>query len=410
MAFFRKMALAVARGRGYDSADLTIWPEQPLVAWKIADARNNATRCSVGGESLSDPLPAAAASQASLTVPVAAAEPTASPAPPVDKKVREYQRAFLLRQLETAPHHRLSRGEANKRLSAGARKVLHLDPGEANQVREELAAENHVRVTKKGTSAVYELTDQGREYVKTLAQYPFPSRGRDDNETVSEEVRKCRQTYLLLQLFPEAGKSLTKGEANRLPGLGKSVLELTAAAANRLRRELAAEGLLAITSEGRHENYRLTPTGRDYLAANAHFPERPIQIDGHALNALLLAARLAGRPQSAPSEMANAAEGEPAPPADLAQAAYREFEELRREKYGHTGLVPIHEIRDALATRYGPRAARHDTLDEALHELRRKGQVRMLAIVDLQKATTEQLNGSVPGVNETLFYLEDAHA
>jgi hypothetical protein len=48
-------------------------------------------------------------------------------------------------------------------------------------------------------------------------------------------------------------------------------------------------------------------------------------------------------------------------------------------------------------------------LDEPIRELWRRGRVRMVALADLTRATSEQLNDSIPGVHETLFYLENAH-
>ena len=96
----------------------------------------------------------------------------------------------------------------------------------------------------------------------------------------------------------------------------------------------------------------------------------------------------------------------PAPAAgDLAAAVLEVFEELRREKYGHTGMVPIHEIRRGIAGRLGPAAARHDVLDEAIKRLGRE-RLRMLPINDASHVSAEELNDSIRGLNETWFYLE----
>jgi hypothetical protein len=94
---------------------------------------------------------------------------------------------------------------------------------------------------------------------------------------------------------------------------------------------------------------------------------------------------------------------------DLPEIIFREFQGLAREKYGHTGLVPIHEIRQRVAERLGPEFAHHDIFDEKVQQLRQQRRVRMIPISDLRQATPGQLNDSIPGVNETLYYLEPAH-
>ena len=113
-----------------------------------------------------------------------------------------------------------------------------------------------------------------------------------------------------------------------------------------------------------------------------------------------------GAPAAAPASAPVAEAPRPAsPPEDLASAVLEVFEELRREKYGHTGMVPIHEIRREIAGRHGPAAARHDALDEAIKRLGRE-RLRMLPINDASHVSAEELNDSIRGLNETWFYLE----
>ena len=81
------------------------------------------------------------------------------------------------------------------------------------------------------------------------------------------------------------------------------------------------------------------------------------------------------------------------------------FRELLRERYSHTGLVPIHEVRQMIAARHGEPAARHEALDGQVRQLRRDGRVRMVSIADQGRATSEQLGQSIPGENEIFFYL-----
>ena len=84
------------------------------------------------------------------------------------------------------------------------------------------------------------------------------------------------------------------------------------------------------------------------------------------------------------------------------------FEELRRERFARNGIVPVYELRRLLAARHGPTAGSHAALDPLLKQMRRDKRLRMIAIGDLSEATTDQLDDSVPGENETFFYIENA--
>jgi hypothetical protein len=59
--------------------------------------------------------------------------------------------------------------------------------------------------------------------------------------------------------------------------------------------------------------------------------------------------------------------------------------------------------------KFGPAAARHDQFDQVVKQLRQQSRIRLVSISDLRDATPEQLNDSIPGMNETFFYLEPAH-
>jgi hypothetical protein len=93
----------------------------------------------------------------------------------------------------------------------------------------------------------------------------------------------------------------------------------------------------------------------------------------------------------------------------LGAAVLAEFQELWRERHGRSGLVPIHEIRQRIADRFGTAASRHDVLDEVILNLWRQKRLGLEAISDLAGATEQQLNASIPGVHGTLFYLEAPH-
>jgi predicted transcriptional regulator len=323
------------------------------------------------------------------------------------------QKAVLLYGLLDAPGQKLNQGEANKKIPAGTRKALNLTPAVANRLREELAREGLLEITRQKRTVYYALTEKGREQAATLERPAVqPRQGRQpvDESTIPEKLRGYQRSYLLLQLFKAEGRTLTQKEANgALTDPVQRSFGMTKALANQHRVALAEQGYLRITKVGRSEQYELTNDGEDLLVASEHNEEFEYRLTGAQLNALLRAARepLAVRsPAAAPSEPVAA---EPSS-AELAGAILSIFEELRRERHARSGLVPIHEVRQQIASRYGAHAARHGVLDERIRELWRERRLGLVAISDLQTATAQQLDDSIPGAgNETLFYLEAAH-
>jgi hypothetical protein len=230
-----------------------------------------------------------------------------------------------------------------------------------------------------------------------------------DEATITDELREGQKAYLLLQLLGAEGETLTRGEANKFRELGKpgkkSLNFLKAAVANYRREQLAELKLVEITP-GRAVQYRLLPDGRDYLAACIqHLRDVEFTIKGKTLNALITAAHESlfhTEPPKAPTES-----GRTTPTtADLADSVLAAFEDLQRERHGRSGLVPIHEVRQRIGERFGPAAARHDVLDEVILGLWREKRIGLEGISDLGSATEQQLNDSIPGEGNTIFYLE----
>jgi predicted transcriptional regulator len=190
----------------------------------------------------------------------------AAPTPTVSPDLGPRQRAFLLQQLADAPEQCLNQGTANRQLIAAVKRELELDNATANELRETLEREGHLRITR-GRPFVYELTEKGRTYLATL---PAVEVGRTVPATlpeVSEELRQ-KQHYVLLNQIAEAGGfGLSGAMANRQ--LGRAVqreLELDTKIANLLRQALAEQDYIEIEKEGRSVTYRLTDAGRAYLA------------------------------------------------------------------------------------------------------------------------------------------------
>jgi hypothetical protein len=236
-------------------------------------------------------------------------------------------------------------------------------------------------------------------------QTPAPA----DEATISEELREGQKAYLLLQLLDAENHTLTKGEANKFKDLrkaDKTALNLTKAAVANYRRERLADMKLLEITPGRTVHYTLLADGREYLATcTRHLRNAKVAIQGKTLNALIAAAqdssfRIGQRAAHAPTDR-------PTPlPGQLADTVLAIFAEFRRERHSRSGLVPIHEVRQRIAEQFGPTAARHDVLDEAILGLWRDKRIGLEGISDLGSATEQQLNDSIPGEGNTIFYLE----
>lgn len=95
-----------------------------------------------------------------------------------------------------------------------------------------------------------------------------------------------------------------------------------------------------------------------------------------------------------------------APSTDLPSAVRTVFGELKREKYGHTGLVPIPEVRRVIAERLGPQAARHDVFDDVIKGLVKAGVLNIVPLNDATGVSVDDRNDAIPGTQETWYYLE----
>ncbi len=330
--------------------------------------------------------------------------------PPVKDTLKLRRRAMLLHHLRDVPQRGLRKGDANKRISAAAAKELGLTTAVANQAREELVDSGEIHSEKVGRTTLYVLTDAGKSLLQNLSEYLPPPRCNPPRGKVNlaenGKVKREREVYLLLQLLKVTGYAISGATANTFnDGYARDGLELNAATAWHIRGDLATRGLINITLRGRSEIYKLTNDGLLFLG-NAAFPaERTFHLPGAALNALVEAARSVAK-QFGEIEPASIA---PPQPAQLELAIIAALEELLRERHAQTGMVPIHEIREQIRREFGEVAARHELFDESLHRLRRGDEVILSPITDLSRASHEQLQASIPGLGETLFYAERGH-
>lgn len=238
-----------------------------------------------------------------------------------------------------------------------------------------------------------------------LKPTPMPA----EEAAITDVDREAQKAYLLLQLLNAEGQTLTRGEANKFRDLTKrarGMLNISKAAMANYRRERLAESKYLMITPGRTIHYTLLPDGRDYLAACVrHLDGVEFRLKGKTLNTLIALAHETGfHVNSATTE----SKRETVAPdsAQLAISVLAAFEDLRRERHSRSGLVPIHEVRQWIADRHGLDAARHDILDEVILDLWRDKRIGLEGISNLGSATEQQLNDSIPGVGNTIFYLE----
>jgi predicted transcriptional regulator len=322
-----------------------------------------------------------------------------------------FAQAYLLEQLVSHGDTGESAAALNRKITKTAQRELRLTAKVANDLRASLAERGHLAATKEGRTIRYALTESGRAYLASLERPRLSGRAKPataiDEAGFSDEIRDAQNAYLLLQLLNADGRTLTKGDANHLiPAKLQTSLSLKPAAANLRRVKLSERGYLRITKNGRSEVYSLTPDGLEYLAAGAqHLAYADFVVKGKTLNALVTAARELPFQGSQGTESATVADAQP-DKATLENAVLAEFEELRREHHGRSGLVPIHEVRQRIRERFGSVAGRHEVLDEIILGLWRQKRLGVEGISDLSLATPEQLNDAIPRGSSPLFYLE----
>ena len=147
----------------------------------------------------------------------------------------------------------------------------------------------------------------------------------------------------------------------------------------------------------------------DFAAIYKRFDKAGVSRDrvDEAARAYLGVDPAAAAPAPTPAPAPVAAAPRPAPGrGELAQDVIAVFEELRRERFGHTGLVPIPDVRRGIAARLGPEMAKHAVLDDQILALWRGGRLRLLPINDATRVSAEDMNDAIPGNNETWYYLE----
>jgi hypothetical protein len=343
------------------------------------------------------------------------------------------QKAFLLQQLVEAPDNHVTLGDANKRIGAAAKREMQLDVATANRLRKELKESGYLREEWSNRKVSFTLTDEGRIHLQTLPHNLFPPVGtkvpkppRSEGD-VPPELLKLQQSYLLLVLFQANARKLAASEfASKLQTENARKVGFNGVIASQVIAPLLELGFIdekRRTSGGDglypafRASYRLTDQGSQYLFTVDQYPSIKVTMSGVEFNKFIAAFRA-----TLPDELSTTAQSrdkpispplQVAPPLqpqkNLGEAILTRFNELLRENYTNAGTVPIHELRAWVKQQFGAEAASRKNFDEVVNDLCKQKKVRFVTLSDLRRGTPEQMEASIPGVNETFFYLEPAH-
>ncbi|MDB5306092.1 MAG: hypothetical protein JWO38_294 [Gemmataceae bacterium] len=328
--------------------------------------------------------------------------------PPADDRMRGAREVYVLDALARAADQTMSKADV---AAFRNQHCLGLNPGTTRAVLSELALRGDISVHRTADSESYSLTHIGTEFLGRLrGEYPILPPAGKPTAAPNESVRLGREAFLLLKLLQSA--KYTCWESDAALGSYPKPLKLNHATAWRARGELAAAGYIVTHWDGKEGSYTLTASGKRRLASLPFDELGEVKIKGSALTELLAAAR----EETNPTPRETPTPTEPQAPraaltdAQLETAVMDIFHELLGGQYANLHMVPIHEIRKAVAERFGPDAASHAVFNDRMLALRRAKQVRLISIDDRSRATPEQLRDSVFAVGETFFYVEKPHA
>ena len=316
----------------------------------------------------------------------------------------------LLKHFAAAREHKLSATALRKKLEAA-------DADEADQAINALIDGGKLGVTgaKAGPhprpKGSYRLTGAGKDHVK-------PQR-----PDVSDELVENQEAYLLFQFLriKDGESSMSRSDLNGKlktkaakeqfeldPKVNKSTIDYHL-------DQLVHHGSLDEKRQGVSMIYTLTDSGLRTLGAGKQYdhPSINFTLNGPALNRLLTAARSTSAPRSHAHELAHTApELESTPPvpshsAEVTPEAIHAFiAQLQADQYAGRDQIPIHEVRALVARNHGEHAASHPVFDKLLKRMRSEGDLIITAIADSRHTSPEHLNDSIPGMNETLFFID----
>jgi hypothetical protein len=316
----------------------------------------------------------------------------------------------LLKYFATKTGGRFKAGDLKQKLGLGGKpgKKTDLDPAEAGRILAgliELGMIDVVGGTKEGEhprkGATYKLSKRGEEHLLP----PRPDH--------SDELLETQGSFILLQIFRAKEGTMTRSELN---GKLRSVaairqLEFDVKGvpetvdyhlANFVKREFLVE-----RRKGVSVRYILNmENGAKALASMKQHAAVSFSMTGETLNSLLAAASRS-KPSGARIEHSPIVEPQPAATVRaIGEAEITHYvDQLRADKYSGKDLIPIHEVRRLVAQDHGQDVASHPAFDPVLRRMWSEGIFELIAISDGRDATQQQIDDSIPGLNETIFYI-----
>ncbi len=326
----------------------------------------------------------------------------------------------ILALFEQAKNGRLSASDIQKKLGLTSKNGPKdgLDAPAANGAITGLIAMGLIEVAsgaKDGpyprARASYRLTENGKQH---LSLFPSKLELRPARPDHSDEQLQYQESFILLKVFSAQPLTQSQLKGKLKTNAAKRQLELDVVNAPETisyhLAELVEKGCLLEERSSNSFTYSLTKErGIRALATGKQHTEVTFQLSGVALNALIAAigqAKPAEPRLEVPAVMDEPdyplyPRSEPLGPMDI----LRYVELLLSDKYAGKDLIPIHEVRRLVAEHQGTEAAGHPVFDPLIKRMRTDRQLRLIAISDNRDATQEQLNDSIPGMNEILFYI-----
>ncbi len=323
----------------------------------------------------------------------------------------------LLRLFAEAKGHNLSATAIKAKLATASKKSPEAgaDAETIDQALTALIDDGHLTVTgaaKTGhhprARGTYSLTNAGKDHTKPK------------KPDASADIIAYQEAYILLQFLrvkQDQEASMTRSELNGKLKTKSAVGSLEFVPENAKEtidyhlHNLVGAGRLEEKRQGVSTRYTLTDEGREALGAADQYETISFTFTGAALNTLLKAAREPSAKTS--KDRGGETDGPkppqpvlPEPPALDPKQIHDFIAHLKADKYAGRDLIPIHEVRTLVAHHHGPEAAGHPVFDPLLKRMRSEGELEIIAIADSRDTPQQHLDDSIPGMNETLFFID----
>ncbi len=318
----------------------------------------------------------------------------------------EAQQSMILGLFKKSSDGKLKAGDLKKKLKIGAKE--NSEATEVDRAFADLIERGFVAVTgaREGhhprPNGSYRLTDKGKIHIR-------PTR-----PDFSDELLQNQEAFILLQVFRSEEQRLTRSELNAKLNTVTATRQLefnVKSSPETIEYHLAnlvEKNCLDEQRRGISISYSLSPDrGAKELASAKQYDSVSFNMTGKTLNALLKAARgTVFEPlEDLPAEVEEPTIETPTHKPVDAETIAKYIAQLHAGQYAGKDLIPIHEVRRLVADHHGLEAASHSSFDPVLKRMRSEGELDLIAISDGRDATQQEMDDSIPGLNETIFYI-----